>query len=64
MPIAMAVIHFCVALVMLRQMLLLFGVLDTQMVYLVSAITITIIIGLYFIIYKLTSKTYYRIIER
>ena len=63
-PITLAVLHFCAAFVMLRQMLLLFGVLDSIMVYLVSATTIAIIICLYFIIYKMTSRTYYRIIER
>ncbi|CRH94566.1 Uncharacterised protein [Chlamydia trachomatis] len=64
MPITLAVVHFCAALVMLRQMLLLFGVLDSVLIYLVSAATIAIIICLYFIIYKVTSRTYYRIIER
>ncbi|HEL0614651.1 TPA: ABC transporter permease [Streptococcus equi subsp. zooepidemicus] len=64
MPIAMAVLHFCVALVMLKQMLLLFGVLDTNLIYLVSAMTIAVIIIIYFTIYRITSKTYYNIIER
>lgn len=64
MPITLAVVHFCAALVMLRQMLLLFGVSDSVLIYLVSAATIAIIICLYFIIYKVTSRTYYRIIER
>ncbi|WP_328287239.1 FtsX-like permease family protein, partial [Streptococcus equi] len=64
MPIAMAVLHFCVALVMLKQMLFLFGVLDTNLIYLVSALTIAVIIVIYFTIYRITSKTYYNIIER
>lgn len=64
MPIAMAVLHFCVALVMLKQMLLLFGVLNTSLIYLVSAMTIAVIIVIYFTIYRITSKTYYNIIER
>ncbi|EGJ26634.1 FtsX-like permease family protein [Streptococcus porcinus] len=63
-PIAFAVLHFAVALVMLKQMLLLFGVTNNPMIYMVSAITIIIIIWLYFIIYRLTSRTYYNIIER
>ncbi|HEL1260393.1 ABC transporter permease [Streptococcus equi subsp. zooepidemicus] len=64
MPIAMAVLHFCVALVMLKQMLLLFGVLNTSLIYLVSAMTIGVIIVIYFTIYRITSRTYYNIIER
>ncbi|MGT2935467.1 FtsX-like permease family protein [Streptococcus castoreus] len=64
MPIVMAVLHFCVALIMIKQILLLFGVVDSNLIYLVSATTIGVIICLYFIIYKMTSRTYYRIIER
>ena len=64
MPIAMAVLHFCVAMVMLKQMLFLFGVVDTNLIYLVSAMTIAVIIVIYFTIYRITSKTYYNIIER
>lgn len=64
MPIALAIIHFVIALTMLKQMLLIFGVLNSSMIYLVSAITILVIIGIYFLIYRLTGKTYYSIIER
>ncbi|MGT2887342.1 FtsX-like permease family protein [Streptococcus didelphis] len=64
MPITMAVLHFSVAMVMLKQMLLMFGVTNTNLIYLISAITILVIILIYFVIYKLTSKTYYNIIER
>lgn len=49
---------------MLKQMLFLFGVLDTNLIYLVSALTIAVIIVIYFTIYRITSKTYYNIIER
>ncbi|MFC3928908.1 FtsX-like permease family protein [Streptococcus caprae] len=64
LPLAMAVLHFIFALTMLKQMLLLFGVTSSNHVYLVSSVTILIIIVIYFIIYRFTSKTYYRIIER
>ncbi|MGT2771315.1 FtsX-like permease family protein [Streptococcus marimammalium] len=64
MPLAMAIVHFIVALVMLKQMLTLFGVTSDDLVNVVSFITITIIIIIYFLIYKLTSRTYYKIIER
>lgn len=64
MPLAMATLHFIVSLVMLKQMLLIFGVTSHTMIYTVSAITIAIICLIYFGIYKWTSRTYYRIIER
>ncbi|MGT2932695.1 ABC transporter permease [Streptococcus catagoni] len=64
MPITMAVIHFSVAIIMLKQMLLMFGVTSSPLIYKVSGITIAIIIVIYFMIYKTTSKAYYKIIER
>ncbi|HFU3789597.1 TPA: ABC transporter permease [Streptococcus suis] len=64
MPLVMATLHFVIALVMLKQMLLLFGVTSSVMIYTVSGITLLVITLLYFIIYKWTSRTYYRIIER
>ncbi|CAM4078505.1 ABC transporter permease [Streptococcus penaeicida] len=63
-PIAFAVLHYIVASVMLNQMLLLFGVTNSPMIYLVSSLTILVIISIYFLIYRLTSRTYYKIIER
>ena len=64
MPLALAALHFLAALVMLKQMLLLFGVTSSSMIYTVSALTIAAVMIIYFIIYKLTSRTYYKIIER
>ena len=64
MPLAMATLHFVVALVMLKQMLMVFGVVSSSMIYTVSGITLLAVALIYFIIYKWTSRTYYRIIER
>ena len=63
MPLAMATLHFFVALVMLKQMLMVFGVVSSSMIYTVSGITLLAVALFYFIIYKWTSRTYYRIIE-
>ncbi|NQP35930.1 ABC transporter permease [Streptococcus suis] len=64
MPLAMATLHFVVALVMLKQMLMMFGVVSSSMIYTVSVITLMVVALIYFVIYKWTSRTYYRIIER
>lgn len=64
MPLAMATLHFFVALVMLKQMLMVFGVVSSSMIYTVSGITLLAVALFYFVIYKWTSRTYYRIIER
>ncbi|HFI0427254.1 TPA: ABC transporter permease [Streptococcus suis] len=64
MPLVMATLHFVIALVMLKQMLLSFGVVSSSMIYTVSGITLLAVVFIYFVIYKRTSRTYYRIIER
>lgn len=64
MPLVMATLHFVIALVMLKQMLLSFGVTSSLMIYTVSGITLLAVTLIYFVIYKWTSRTYYRIIER
>ncbi|MBM7313130.1 FtsX-like permease family protein [Streptococcus suis] len=64
MPLVMATLHFVVALVMLKQMLIVFGVVSSSMIYTVSGITLLAVVLIYFVIYKWTSRTYYRIIER
>lgn len=64
MPLAMATLHFVVALVMLKQMLMMFGVVSSSMIYTVSGTTILVICLVYYLIYKITSRAYYRIVER
>lgn len=64
MPLIMATIHFMIALVMLKKMLLMFGVTSSHLIYIVSGSTILGICIMYYLIYKWTSRTYYRIIER
>lgn len=63
MPLGVAILHFVFALTMLKQMLLLFGVAGSSMVT-VSGITILCLVIIYFFIYKLTSRTYYKLINR
>lgn len=64
MPLVVAILHYMVALPLLKKLLLLFGVQGDVLIYGVSAITVAIIVVIYFIIYKVTSRTYYKLIER
>lgn len=64
MPLVIAVLHFLLALTMLKQMLALFAVHSSVLIYTVSGLVILGVIIFYFAIYKLTSRTYYRMIER
>ncbi|MEX2783881.1 ABC transporter permease [Streptococcus sp. H49] len=64
LPLFISVVHFIFALPILKKLLLLFGVQGDQFMYTVGILTVLGIFIIYFIIYRLTSRTYYRIIER
>ncbi|MGT2960227.1 ABC transporter permease [Streptococcus caballi] len=64
LPLVMAIIHFIFALPILKSLLTGFGVQSDSLIYTVSAGTILVILLIYFGIYRLTSRTYYKIIER
>ncbi|MBJ6744906.1 ABC transporter permease [Streptococcus sp. 121] len=64
LPLAIAILHFLVSTVMLRQMLAEFGIYSSNLIYTVSAVTLILVAITYYIIYKWTSRTYYHIIER
>ena len=64
MPLAISIVHFAFALPILKKLLLLFGVQGDTMLYTISGLTILGILVIYFIIYKVTSRTYYKLVER
>ncbi|OFI46173.1 hypothetical protein BG262_03940 [Floricoccus penangensis] len=64
MPIMMAVVHFAFAFILIKKLLLIFSISNGGQIFIVSVLTIFVITGIYFLIYKLTSKVYYNIVER
>ncbi|MDN6539114.1 MAG: ABC transporter permease, partial [Lactococcus sp.] len=64
MPIIVSIIHFSAAFLMIEKLIKLFGVSNTSSIATVSLITIAIISVIYYMIYRKTSKIYYRIVER
>ena len=64
LPLVLAIVHFLFAIPLLRTLLQTLGVSGGNSIYLISALTIFAVMILYFIIYKITSKTYYTLIER
>ena len=64
MPIVVSIIHFSAAFLMIEKLIKLFGVSNTSSIATVSLITIAIISVIYYLIYRKTSKIYYRIVER
>ena len=64
MPIIVSIIHFAAAFVMISKLINIFGITDMGMIASVSGITILVISVIYYLIYRKTSKIYYRIVER
>ncbi|GAK30135.1 ABC transporter permease and substrate binding protein [Weissella oryzae SG25] len=64
LPIIIMIVHFCFAYKMIQSSLTLFSINDSSLIMTISILTIAIIFLLYWLIYKLTSKVYYKIIER
>lgn len=64
MPIAVAVVHFGFAFIMIQKLISLFGPTRFGLLLLTSIGTIAIVAAIYYIIYKQTSRAYYRIVER
>lgn len=64
MPIFVGIIHFSAAFLMIDKLIKLFGISNTSIIAKVSLITIAIISVIYYLIYRKTSKIYYRIVER
>lgn len=64
MPLLVAVLHFTFAIPLLKKLLRLFGVYGDKFLYTISSVTVVGILMIYFIIYKLTSRTYYKLVER
>ncbi len=64
LPIVVTLIHFGFAYIMVSKIIGAFGINDTTMIALVSLATIVVVALIYYAIYKLTSRVYYKIVER
>lgn len=64
LPITVAVVHFGFAFLMIRKLISLFGTTRFSTIFLASAATIAVVAAMYYLIYKQTSRAYYRIVER
>lgn len=64
LPIVVAIVHFSFAFIMIQKLISLFGTTRLGLLLLTSFGTITVVACIYYIIYKQTSRAYYRIVER
>lgn len=63
-PIALASLHLAFAFPIITKMLVLFGLSDWKLFLLASVIVVAVFLLIYLLIFNLTSKAYYRIVER
>ncbi|MDG6143802.1 FtsX-like permease family protein [Lactococcus formosensis] len=63
-PLLIAVLHFAGAYRMIANILNVFGANDFQLVLTISLLTLVGCVLAYYLIYKITSKVYYHIVER
>ena len=64
LPLLIAVLHFAGAYRMIANILNAFGANDFKLVLTISLLTLIGCVLAYYLIYKITSKVYYHIVER
>ena len=62
LPLVTAGIHLCFAFPLLEKILAMFNIVDHNLLIMVTGITFLVFTLFYIIVYKLTSRTYYRIV--
>ncbi|EOH91880.1 FtsX-like permease family protein [Enterococcus pallens] len=63
-PLVVAVIHLAFAFPIIQKLLLLFGLLNWHIFLIVTIVVVLIFALLYFMVYQLTARSYYQIVER
>lgn len=62
LPIVTAAIHVAAAFPMLRRLLVMFNLTDTQLMIECMIGTLLVFLAIYYLVFKLTSRTYYKIV--
>lgn len=62
LPLVVAIVHICVAFNIINKLLWIFGLYNTPLFMLCTAVTILIFAAVYTIVFSLTSRTYVKII--
>ena len=63
-PLVVAVIHLGFAFSLIKKLLVLFGLVNWKLFLLVCVIVTVIFAILYFVVYRLTARSYYQLVER
>lgn len=63
-PLLMAIIHLCFAFPLIKKLLILFGLVNGHLFLMVCGVVTIVFAVLYFIVYRLTARSYYQLVER
>lgn len=63
LPLVMACIHLAAAFPMMRRLLVLFGMIDVVVLAVSAVVTVGIFAVIYMIVYGITARSYYKIVE-
>ncbi|MCX4168787.1 ABC transporter permease [Enterococcus casseliflavus] len=63
-PLVAAIIHLTFAFPMIQKLLLLFGLSDRNLLITVSIISVLLFTMIYLLVYSITARVYYRLVER
>ncbi|MCT2921332.1 FtsX-like permease family protein [Lactococcus lactis] len=64
LPLVITICHFAGAYLMIEKIIMLFDITDRSVILTISLVTIAILAFIYYLIYKATSRVYYKIVER
>ena len=64
LPLVITICHFAGAYLMIEKIIMLFDITDRSIILVISLVTIAILALIYYLIYKATSRVYYKIVER
>ena len=64
LPLVITICHFAGAYLMIEKIVMLFDIKDRSVIFTISLATIAILAIVYYLIYKATSRVYYKIVER
>lgn len=63
LPLIIAIVHMSVAFGVIRKLLMLFGFFNTPLFIVCTIVTILVFTAIYFIVYTLTARVYYKIVK-
>lgn len=63
-PLIVAVLHLSAAFPLINKLLLLFGLVNWQLFLLITGLAVVSFALLYYLVYRITAKSYYQIVER